>query len=393
MFRRSSSVRLITIAGIRVGVDLSWFVTLFLMIFLLSGPFRTALHSSDGVAYLTTVATVLLFFGSLIVHELGHALAARREGIPVGRIELFLFGGVTHMGREPGDPVAELKIALAGPLGTLVFVLACLALDLALVGPHRLAAAVFFAGGVKLTPVLLSLSWLVPMNVLILAFNLVPAYPLDGGRIARAVVWRATGDRDRGSRAAARLGQGFALLLGGFGLWLFSGRSTFTGAWLMILAFLLWQSARTAMLQSQVSSAINAVLVEDIMEADPVTLPEVTPLSAALEDFFRRSGAGWLPVVDESGHFLGISERDRVQAASDGGDGWLTVRAVLDLDRPGMHVELGRPLTDVLALDALGRLGGVVAVDGQGIVRGVVTADGVRRALATAFTGPRLRRR
>src|SRR5258706_10127 len=142
MFRRSRSIKVLDVFGTRIGVDSSWFLMLFLLIFLLSGSFRSTLRSSDGVAYLTTVATVLLFFGSLILHELGHALAAKRQGIEVKRIELFLFGGLTQMSRDARTPGEEFKIAAAGPLATLGFVLLCLVGDLAIVGPHRLWHAV-----------------------------------------------------------------------------------------------------------------------------------------------------------------------------------------------------------------------------------------------------------
>src|SRR5207248_6581250 len=135
------------------------------------------------------------------------------------RVELFLCGGLTQMSRDAATPAEEFKIAAAGPAATFLFVLLCLAVDLALVGPHRLVHAVKLDGTVQITPVLLSLSWLVPMNILILIFNLVPAFPLDGGRIARAAVWRFTGDKQRGTRAAAQLGQVFAILLAGVGIW------------------------------------------------------------------------------------------------------------------------------------------------------------------------------
>src|ERR1700733_5744843 len=115
MFRRNSSIKLLDVAGIRIGVDATWFFMLFLVIILLSGSFRSALHSSDGVAYLTTVATVLLFFVSLVLHELGHAFAARRRGIGVTQIDLFLFGGFTRMSRDTQTPGEELEVAAAGP--------------------------------------------------------------------------------------------------------------------------------------------------------------------------------------------------------------------------------------------------------------------------------------
>ena len=127
MFRRSGSIKLFDLFGFRIGADASWFLVLFLMIFLLSGPFRLTLHSSDGVAYLTTVVTVLLLFASLIVHELGHALVARRQGIEVKQIDLFLFGGLTQMSRDAATPGEDFKIAVAGPVATFAVILVCLA--------------------------------------------------------------------------------------------------------------------------------------------------------------------------------------------------------------------------------------------------------------------------
>ncbi|HUA71710.1 MAG TPA: site-2 protease family protein, partial [Solirubrobacteraceae bacterium] len=243
MWRRPSSIKLMDLFGFRIGVDRSWFLILFLVIFLLSGEFRQALHSSDAVAYLTTVVTVLVLFGSLIVHELGHALVARREGITVRRIDLFLFGGLTEMSRDAATPAEDFKIAAAGPAATFGFVLLCLAVDLAIVGPHRLIHAAELDSTVQITPVLLSLSWLLFWNVLLLFFNLVPAFPLDGGRMTRAIIWRVTGQKDRGTRTAAKLGQGFSLLLAGIGLFITLDYRNFSGLWLIGIAFLMYQSA------------------------------------------------------------------------------------------------------------------------------------------------------
>jgi Zn-dependent protease len=386
---RPRSIRLFDAFGIRVGVDGSWFVMLFLLIFLLSGSFRTTLHSSDTIAYVTTVATVLLFFASLILHELGHALAARRQGIEVKRIELFLFGGLTQMSRDASTPGEEFKIAAAGPLATLGFVALCLVVDLAIVGPHRLVEAASLSGTILITPVLLSLSWLLVINVLILAFNLVPAFPLDGGRIARAIVWKRTGDKVRGTRAAAKLGEGFAMLLAGVGIFLLLNSGTIGGIWLIALAFLLFQSARGALMQTQVSERIEGVRVSDIMDRQPVAIPSLTPVAQALDEFFLRYAATWLPVVDDTGHFMGISRRDRMEATRDGGEGWLTVGSLLEADEASsLRVDEDRPITDVLSSESLGRLGAVMAVDGEGVLRGVVTVEQVRRALHAVLGSP-----
>ncbi len=372
--------------GFRIGVDASWFVILFLLIFLLSAPFRATLHSSDAVAYATTVVSVLLLFASLIVHELGHALVARRQGIEVKRIDLFLFGGLTQMSRDAASPGEDFKIAVAGPLATLAVIVVCLAADVTIVGAHRLTHAIVLESDIKITPVLLSLSWLLPMNVLLLFFNIVPAFPLDGGRIARSIVWRVTGEKARGTRVAAKLGQGFAVILAGIGLWLLLSYGSFSGLWLVAMSFLLGQSARGALLQSALTERIEGVRVADIMDTHPVAIPAQTPVGQALDEYFLRYQWSWFPVVDESGHFVGIARQERAQASQDGGEGWLTIGAVLESDEAGSwRVDAERPITELLASESLRRLGALMAVDGDGVLRGVVTVEQVRRALQSAF--------
>ena len=339
MLRRTGSIKLANIFGFRIGVDRSWFLILFLMIFWLSGAFRTALHSSDGVAYLTTVVTVLVLFGSLIVHELGHALAARREGIGVERIDLFLFGGLTQMSRDARTPGEDFRIAAAGPAATLGFVLVCLVVDLAIVGPHRLIHAAALDGTVAITPVLLSLSWLLFWNVLLLIFNLVPAFPLDGGRIARAIIWRVTGEKRTGTQIAARLGQGFALLLAGIGIWMLLSYAAFTGLWLVAIAFLLWQSARGALVQTALNERIEGVRVADIMDTQPVAIPANIPVPQALDEFFLRYRWSWFPADRRAGPV----RRDRASGTRPGGD--RCGRGLADR-RGGARVRRGRLVAD-----------------------------------------------
>ena len=171
----------------------SWFIVLFVFIYLGADYFRGVLGGSVTQAYVVAVAAVFLFFASLVMHELGHALAARREGIEISGIDLW-FGGVAKMARDTQSAGAEFRISAAGPLVTLVLFGLFFGLS-ALVQNGAALDVVRLAGEAEVSPTLALLRFLATMNLFLFVFNLIPAFPLDGGRIARAVAWRITGDR------------------------------------------------------------------------------------------------------------------------------------------------------------------------------------------------------
>jgi Zn-dependent protease len=307
MFGGRGSIQLARVFGIRVGVTTSWFVVLFVFIFLLSGSFKDTLDSSDSTAYATAVASVLLFFISLLAHELGHALVARRLGVEILGIDLWFFGGIAKMDREPDTPGDEFKIAVAGPLVSAAVVGICVGLGVLMVGWNDFLDAALLRTGVDVTPGLLLLSWLATINAFVFVFNLLPAFPLDGGRIARAVVWRVTGDRLRATRVAAGLGQALAYVLIGLGLYLaLLTDAAFSGLWMAVLGWFLLQAARGAVAQTVVSERLEGVTVADIMDAEPVSIPASLTVTRALDEYFLRYRWPWFPVVDEAGRFVGI---------------------------------------------------------------------------------------
>src|SRR5271163_1307235 len=189
------NMQLARIFGIRIGVSASWFVFLFLLIYWLSNYyFPEVMRGSQTTAYLVAVAGALGYFASLILHELWHALVARRLGIPIVGIDLWFFGGLSHMRREPETAGEELKIAAAGPAVTLALFVLSLAAIVALASSGTISEVTLARQGFKTTPALALLGWLGFVNAALLVFNIVPAFPLDGGRIARAVIWWRTGD-------------------------------------------------------------------------------------------------------------------------------------------------------------------------------------------------------
>ena len=382
---------LFTVRGIRIGVDISWFFVLFLIILWLSGFYRDVLggEQSDLGPYGLAVASALLFFGSILLHELGHAVVANRLGIPITQITLWLFGGVARMSRDSDTAGTEFKIAAAGPLVTLVLAIACWAVGIAVAGADEFSAAIRFDPDAEISGVVAMIAWLAEINLLVLIFNLIPAFPLDGGRIARSIAWRLTGDRNRATRFAAGLGRGFSYVMIAGGLLLIvAGGSDFivTGIWLALIGFILGQSARGSLAQSEFSSRIDGISVADVMDADPVFITEDTSIERALDEYFLRYRWPWFPVVDTGERFRGLLIREAADDVPEPSRATRTVGDVFELDASGtLRVRDDDPLESLLGNDALRRLGGLAAVDADGRLRGVITADQVGRALRDAL--------
>jgi Zn-dependent protease len=381
----AGAITLFHVRGIRIGVDYSWFVVLFLVILFLSGTYEDQLGEPSGSlsVYVLAVASALLFFASIVLHELGHAWVAIRNGIGISGITLWMFGGVARMERDTDTPGTEFKVAIAGPLVTAAIVAVCVAVGVVVAGPSEFWDAAGADPNAKTSAAAALLGWLADINLLVLIFNLIPAFPLDGGRIARAIAWRRTGDRNRATRFAAGLGQGFGLLLIllGLGFFMVYLGDLIGGLWLALIGFILRGSARGAIAQSEVSSRIEGLSVADVMDREPVAIPEGLSVEQALDEYFLRYRWPWFPVVDAAQHFIGLLDQtaaDRVpaveRAASKVGD-------ILARDSDTLTVRDDEPLEAVLNNQAIRRLGALVAVDADGRIRGVLTADAVGRAL------------
>jgi Zn-dependent protease len=367
--------------GIRIGVDLSWFFVLFLIIWSLSGYYNDLFPGDDTKAFTLAVVSALLFFLSILLHELGHALVAIRNGIGITGIDLWMFGGVAKMQRDTDTPGVEFRVAVAGPVVTLLIAVLCFAIGAALSSPDEVLRGSRFETGAFGGTVAV-LSYLASINALVLVFNLIPGFPLDGGRIARSIAWWRTGDRTRATRFAARLGRIFAFLMIGVGaLWFLYGNAI-GGIWLVFIGFFLSQAARSAELQTAITSRIEGVRVQDVMDSEPVAVAEDLPLDRALDEYFLRYRWPWFPVVDSVGRFTGLVTQQSVEGIPEAIRGGRTVGSVMARDDAGgLATGLEQPLESLLGLDALQRLGAVMAVDRDGILRGVVTIDQVRRAL------------
>jgi Zn-dependent protease len=377
------SIQLARVFGIRIGVDPSWFFVLFLIIWSLSGYYGDLFPGNDTKSFSLAVASALLFFLSVLLHELGHAVVAMRNGIGIAGIDLWLFGGVAKMERDTDTPGVEFRVAIAGPVVTLVITAACFAVGSAISSSDDvLRGTRFETGAFGATTAVLS--YLATINFILLVFNLIPGVPLDGGRIARAIAWWRTGDRTRATRVAARLGRGFSFAMMGAGafLFLFTG-SVLGGIWLVFVGIFLGQAARQAEYQAVLTGRIEGLRVADVMDAEPVAVPAELTLDRAFDEYFIRFGWPWFPVVDADGRLVGVVSRESVDALPEAVRPGRTVAAVMAADDPGSSLRVGleEPLEALLGREGLQRLGAIMAVDEGGVLRGVVTIDRVRQAL------------
>jgi Zn-dependent protease len=380
------SITLFHVRGIRIGVDWSWFIVLFLVIFWLSGYYSDILDQPNGDLgpYALAVASAIGFFGSILLHELGHALVAIRNGIGISSIQLWIFGGVARLDRDADSPSTEFKVAVAGPLVTLAIVVGLVVVGLLAAGYNDFLDAMKVESTANTTGLLAMVAWLASINFLVLVFNLLPAFPMDGGRIARAIAWWRTGNRTSATRFAATLGQAFAYLFIAGGLALVFFGDVFSGVWLALIGMVINGSARAANLQTAISQRIEGLRVGDVMDREPVAIPDQMSVERALDEYFLRYRWPWFPVVDAAQRFRGLLERDRADEVPELSRPSARVADLIEIDEGSLHVSEDAPLDSLLGNQNLHRLGALIAVDDDGRLSGVVTAEQVGRALRDA---------
>jgi Zn-dependent protease len=377
------SITLFHFRGIRVSVDWSWFIVLFLVILYMTNFFEGLLGEGGTTPFLFGVLSAIGFFGSILLHEFGHAVAARRNGIGITGIQLWIFGGMARMDREADTPGTELKVALAGPAVTFAIVVVLSVVGIGSVGWTEFREAAVQETRSDASALMALIAWLVTINALVLAFNLLPAYPMDGGRVAKAIAWWRSGDRNSATRFAANLGRVFGYLFIGAGLVMLATGAVLTsfGAiWLILIGMIINGSARGAAMQTAITSRIGDVRVADVMDPEPVTIPGELSVEQALDEYFLRYRWPWFPVVDAGRRFLGLLMRDKADEVPELERAGSHVSDLVDHDI-GLFVRDDTPLDSLLANQNLRRLGALMAVDAEGRLSGVVTIEQVGRAL------------
>jgi len=365
------AVSLGKVFGIELRLHYSWFMIFTLLTFMLVSP-----HWFSLQWWLIGVITCLLFFGSVIAHELAHSLIGRANGIPVKSITLFIFGGVAHMTKEAARPNAELKMAAAGPLCSLVI--------------GGVFALLFFFNPSVSVPVARMFQWLMIMNFGLAAFNLIPGFPLDGGRLFRASLWRFTGDYKRSTRIATQVGRGigYSFIVAGIviavlsvsGLSLF-GLSWFSGIWIAFVGWFLQNAASSSYRQTQWREALKGLSATRIMTTNCPVVPSDFTVSQAFQQYVIPTGCRLFMVADE-GRLEGIVALQNIKPVSKQNWGVVSVKEVMT---PIDKLKVAYPDQDALSvLEQMeeSNINGIPVVSGERVI-GLITRDNVVNFLRT----------
>jgi Zn-dependent protease/CBS domain-containing protein len=335
-----SQIKLGRVFGIEIGLHYSWFLIALLIVLSLSSQFHASNPNwGDQVIVAMAVATAILFFVSLLLHELAHSLVASRNGLPVREITLFALGGVSQIEKNPTSAKLEFWMAFVGPLTSAVIGAICLTLARVLGEPSS-------------NPWMAMLQWLGYINLTLAAFNLLPGFPLDGGRVLRALIWWKTGDADRSTRTAARVGQIVAFGFIALGLFRYFGGQGIGGLWIAFIGWFLLQAAKESYNQVTVAEAFKGVRVADVMSRDYPTVEGWLNLENFVEQKLLHTGQRCFLVV-EQGEVTGLVTPREVREVERAKWPFTTLRDVMRPLEELHPIPPEAPLTD--ALEAMNR--------------------------------------
>lgn len=362
-------INLFRLFGFQVQADFSWLILAFLITWsLATGYFPDQyLQLSPAQYWGMGILGALGLFGSLIFHELSHSLVARRFGIPMKGITLFIFGGVAHMDGEPPNPKSEFFMAIVGPLSSLL-------LAAILYGATQGGRAVGWP-----EPVNGIVSYLSFINVLLAMFNMVPAFPLDGGRVFRSALWAWTGDVRWTTRLAARCGSGFGIVLMAWG-----GFSSLTGnfvegLWYVLIGFFLYGAADQAYQQVLVNRALRGESVRRFMSHDPITVSPGLSVQSLVDDYLYRYLHDMFPVL-EGTKVVGCVSKKQVGNLSRAAWPHKSVADIMDVCSPEKTVQAGSDAGKALAQMNKTGLSQLLVLEGDRLV-GMITLKDLLRHL------------
>ena len=339
-----STIRLGKLFGIEIGLHYSWFLIALLITMSLGSQFQQS-HPEWGsnVIWSLSILTALLFFVALLAHEMSHALVARARGLTTKAITLFALGGVAQIEKEPEDAKTEFLVGIVGPFSSAVIGLISLAVAWAL--GWRMGSA-------PETPLHAMFVWLGYINLMLAAFNMIPGYPLDGGRILRSILWLSSGNVQVATRRAATVGKAIALLFIAFGIFRFFGGAGFGGLWIAFIGWFLLQAATASYSSVALTEGLKGVQVRDIMTSDCVTLDGNMNVEQFVENYLLKSGRRCF-VVQQNGEIAGLVTPHEIKELDRPRWPYMTLTDVM---RPLDQIHTVTPVTPVMeALETMGR--------------------------------------
>ncbi len=365
------------IFGIHVGLNWSLLVVAALIAWsLATSLLPSASPSQTSSAYWTAgVISAFVFLASLLAHELAHSVVATRRGVKVEGITLWLFGGVSRFSSDTASPGAQALITFVGPLTSLVL------------GAVFYLAAVAVGGGAHPGLFSATLSWLGYINISLGVFNLVPAFPLDGGRLLQSLIWLRTGDRLRATRIAARIGMGFAYLLIAYGLatFIFAG-SLIGGVWSIFLGWFLLSAARSEEVGGLIRQALSGMTVAQVMTPNPVQAPDGISVEDALHGYVLASRHSTFPTHDSAGRLSGLLTLTALKNVAPGARPTTLIKEIIcPLDEVST-ANPADPVTSVLGLPEGCSEGRTLIVDGGRLV-GIISPSDINRLLQRSVSG------
>jgi Zn-dependent protease/CBS domain-containing protein len=358
-----SNIKLGKIAGIEIGLHYSWFIIAALITFSLGERFRQVNPGwGAGFVWIAALSTALLFFFTLLLHELSHSLVAQARGMKVTAITLFALGGVSQIEGDSPDAKTEFWVAIAGPIASLVIGFACLAVAAGL-GWH-------FPTEPR-TGITAVLVWLGYINASLGLFNLIPGFPLDGGRVLRAILWAVTKDADRSTRIAARVGEFVAFVFIFEGIWRFFNGAGFDGLWIAFIGWFLMDAAKSSYAQVETAAAFRGLRASEVMSRRCAVVNRATTLQEFVDTSVLKTGERCFAVEDR-GRFAGLITLREVGAIPR--DRWpnTTVGAAMRPAKELHTITPDTPVPDALKLMAANDVN-QLSVVAQGALQGIVS--------------------
>ena len=373
----NENVSLGRIAGIHVGFNWSLLVIAALIAWSLAvGILPSAAPAQTSGAYWTAgIVSAFVYLASLLAHELAHSIVAMRRGVKVEGITLWLFGGVSRFSSESSSPGGQAWITFVGPLTSLVL------------GVVFFLLSVAIGGGAQPSLLAATLSWLGYINILLGVFNLLPAFPLDGGRILQSLIWLRTGDRLRATHIAARIGKAFAFLFIAYGLLtFFVARTNIGGIWFVFLGWFLLSAARAEEAGGLIRQALSGISVGEVMTPDPVQAPDDTTVEDALHGYILASRHSTFPTHDAGGQLSGLLTLTALKNVAPNARATTIIKEIIcPLDK----VSTARPSDPATNLlnDSQGCSEGRTLVVDNGLLVGIVSPSDINRLLQRSSLG------